>query len=124
MQATVRITRTKLVGTDTEAINLADLDPTDDLVWEGPGKLGSSSSAVFAVVTEGQSLAVQQLVLSIPATAVAVLPDGFRADDMAHIVDGGPDLAATGQDFRIAAVPFRTRATARRFPVEHQEARV
>lgn len=116
MLSRCRITRETLEeSTDTGIIDMTDQDPTDDLVWEGPCGLVSNSSAVFERSVEGVDLAVQQLLLKLPVRAL-----GVRVDDVATITDGGPDPALTDEQFRIADVPFRTRATARRFPVEHR----
>lgn len=116
MQSSCRVTRLKLEeSTDTATIDLTDTDPSDDTVLASPCKLIEATSTVFALNTEGQSLAVQQLVLALPVATSG----GVRVDDRVEILDGGPDPALTGQEFRIAGIPLRTRATARRFPVEH-----
>lgn len=115
MQSRCKITREELEETNTGVIDLTDQDPSDDLVWEGPCSLVSNSTAVFERSVEGVDLAVQQLVLKLPIRAA-----GVRVGDDAEIIDGGPDETLAGEHFRISDVPFRTRATARRFPVEHR----
>jgi hypothetical protein len=116
MLSSCRITRLVLEeSTDTGVIDLADRDPSNDVVLESPCKLTSSSQAVFALNTEGLSLAEQQLLLDLPVASSAAV----RVNDAVVITDGGPDAALTGERFRIAGVPLITRATARRFPVEH-----
>lgn len=113
MQSRCRITRIEPVSLDTATLNLTDTNPDDDLVYDGPCRVSSTSSAVLTTDAEGQLLTEQQLILSLPI-AVA----GVHVRDEVEIVDGGPDPGLTGATFRVLGIPAVTLATARRFPVE------
>lgn len=123
MQSRCKITRTTPISLDTVTLNLRDLDPTDDNVYEGPCRVKSLTGRVFAVLGEGQTLAEQQLIVSLPIDATADVSYGtsgsVRIGDRVEVVEGGPDAALTGTVLRIAGEPEQTLATARRFPVEH-----
>jgi hypothetical protein len=118
MLSRCKITRIKPESLDTATLDLTDSNPDDDLVYEGPCRVSSNSSALLTADAEGQLLTAQQLVLAIPIDA-EVVEGGVRVRDEVEITDGGPDAALTGLKLRILGLPAATFASARRFPVEH-----
>lgn len=122
MIATCRITREILdpasIDTETGAIDLTlrDTDPDDDDVWQGICKVRAQAAPVFMIITEGQTIAAQHLVLSVPIAGTA----SIRINDKVEILDGGDDPDLAGQEFYVRGFAAGIRTTARRFPVEHR----
>lgn len=114
MLSACRVTRLFEVTLDTSSLNLSDDDPSNDLVYEGPCRLREVSPRILNRYAEGQVLADQQLVLSLP---VGTSGD-VRTGDLVTITDGGPDPSLTGRQYRIGGLHSQTEATAHRYPVE------
>lgn len=115
MTALCRIEQKDPVTLDTGTLTMRDTNPDDDLVYAGPCKVRSNSSAVTPNDAGGQLLTEQQLVLAIPAGAVLARPVRVRA--LVTITAAEPP-ELVGRTFRIVGIPATTGATARRFPVE------
>lgn len=113
MTATCTITRTTLTSLDDDTLQLSDINPDDDLIYDGPCRVRSGLARVQSGDFEGQMLAEQQLMLHLP-----VLTSGqVRVGDVAMITDGGDDPTAVGLKLRIEGLAEQTQATARRLPV-------
>lgn len=110
MTMQVRITRRIEISLDTASLDLQDTDPSNDQVYEGPGRIKMQSPRVTNIDTEGQLIALQQPTLSLPASVA-----GVRVGDRVEILDGYPDPDLTGRRFRIAGLPASTQATAHRY---------
>lgn len=114
MSGTCKITRFTPMTVDTATLKLIDPNPDDDLIYEGPFRMKSPSSAVLALNTEGQLLAAQQLVLCLPIVESA----GVQVDDRVEILDGGLEPGLTDRVYRIAGLFAQSWATENRLPVE------
>lgn len=114
MSGSCRLIRLTLATLDTVTLTLHDNDPSDDVVYEGPFRMKSPSSAVLALNTEGQLLAAQQLVLCLPVESGALA----QIDDEVRIDDGGLEPGLAGRRFRIAGIFAQSWATESRLPVE------
>jgi len=100
-----------LVGGDLE-----DGDPRLDVVIPStPCRISSRTATVMSRDAEGLSLAVQDVVLSLPISGSELV----RVGDVVEIIDGGPSLAMTGRRYTVTGLPEQTDASAARFPVEH-----
>lgn len=114
MTSTCRITRLREDDLDDSTLNLTDLDPSDDLVYEGPCRVRSLVARVQTKDVEGQVLAMQQPILALPVATSGQVQVG----DEAVILDGGDDPSLAGRRFRIRGLHSQTQSTAHRFPVE------
>lgn len=114
MSGQIRITRFTPATLDTASLDLIDDDPDDDVVYDGPFRIKSPSSAVLALNTEGQLLSAQQMVLCLPVAAGAAV----QVNDRCDVVDGGLEPGLNGRIYRVAGSFSQTWATEARLPVE------
>lgn len=114
MTSRCRITRLEEISLDTTTLNLNDLNPADDLIYDGPCRLRSLTARVTTSDVQGQILAAQQLVLALPV----LTSGGIRMGDRVEITDGGEDPTLVGRRFTIRGLHSQTQATAHRFPIE------
>jgi hypothetical protein len=114
MSGTCRIIRLTLAEFDAASLDLLDTDPSDDLIYEGPFRMKSPSSAVLALNTEGQLLSAQQMVLCLPMPTAGTV----RVDDHVAVIDGGFEPGLTGRTYRVAGLFAQSWATENRLPVE------
>lgn len=109
MESTVVITR---AGADTVNESTGAVVPgTASTIYTGKGRLRMSDARANEVVAAGQSVAVQQPILSVPVVG----SEGVRVNDIATITS---DLDTKVVVARIASMNAQTFATARRFQVE------
>jgi hypothetical protein len=85
MTSRCRIIRLHEVALDTASLTLTDLDPSDDLVYEGPCRLKTTSLAVTTATPRGRSSRCSRSILSLPVSV-----GGVRVGDRVEITDGGP----------------------------------
>lgn len=90
--------------------------PTTSTIYEGPARLRSASSVVGDVDAQGQLLAAQTLVLSLP---VATSGD-VQVNDTVVVTASVNDPSNVGLQLNVEGLFFQTDATARRFSVEVQ----
>ena len=85
-------------------------------IYDGPGRLKLASSVVGDVDAQGQMLAAQFPVLSLPIATSG----GVEVNDIATITASQRDPANVGLILNVEGLFFQTDATARRFQVEVQ----
>lgn len=114
MTSQCRITLKHEISLDTSTLDLTDLDPSDDLLYEGPCRLRSLMARVTSRDVEGQVLSAQQVILALPvATSGRV-----QVNAQVEITDGGEDPTLVGRTFIVRGLHSQTQSTAHRFPVE------
>lgn len=114
MTDTVKITRGAGEPVWDEETGMYDDAPVD--VYEGPARLRLASSVVGDVDAQGQLLAAQTPVLSLPV----LTSGGVKVNDTVLITASQNDPALVGLVLNVEGLFFQTDATARRLQVEVQ----
>lgn len=89
-------------------------DNTSEQIYSGPCRTRFVASIVRESDVQGQSLARQEGVLSVPIPGSG----DIRPDDVATITANALDPEQVGQRFIIRGIHEQTFSTARRFPIE------
>jgi hypothetical protein len=115
-EAEARMTATCQVGIGSVTTDQDSLEPVvtfTDVVYTGRCRVRDASAANNTVDVAGQSVAVQDLVLSLPVVGSEAVHTGL----VVQITANPHDAALVGPLFRIAGFHAQTDATARRFPI-------
>ena len=88
--------------------------PTTTTVYDGPCELRFDSSVLSPVDGQSQLLVQQQPLVKLPVEGSA----GVTVDDVGELTGHPLDPGMVGLVFRVAGLHSKSRATARRLPVE------
>ncbi|TFD22137.1 DUF6093 family protein [Cryobacterium sp. TMS1-13-1] len=83
-------------------------------VYSGPGRIRRPSLAARTATPAGQTITVQDLVLSLPVVTSAAV----KINDVVTVTANPLDPALIGVVFTITGLHDESTATARRFPIE------